>query len=166
MIATNRPVMMDPVNIKRRKYWRKTYSNPTKRARIRAQARARYKADPERFRRYVQGWQSKNPNYIKEYSHEKYLSGKHHDSNANRTPEMIRAHNLSKDIPMTKYCELCPPEDLHLSQMRHHPDYNYPTIFVSTCRACHTAVHRALEKVEEPTPATITTLLNFVEVSV
>jgi hypothetical protein len=114
-----------------------------------AYKRALYKANPEYYCQKSREWHEKNPNYIKEYCRKKYLSGKHHDSNANRTKEMVRAHNITQDSPMAKFCELCPPDELLLAKMRHHPDYNYPAIYVSVCRSCHTAIHRALKKQEQ-----------------
>lgn len=50
----------------------------------------------------------------------------------------IRAYHMAKNIPLTKTCELCPNKP----RFRHHPDYDYPTIIVCTCWACHYWIHR------------------------
>jgi|WetSurMetagenome_2_1015567.scaffolds.fasta_scaffold154209_1 hypothetical protein len=57
-------------------------------------------------------------------------------------PELVKkqahARHASAKIPMKDYCELCPEEDNKEKKLtRHHPDYDYPTIFVTTCPICH-----------------------------
>lgn len=55
-----------------------------------------------------------------------------------RNPEKVRARNTAADIPMEKFCELCPKDDSRIDGLeRHHPDYEYPTLFVTVCRDCH-----------------------------
>lgn len=49
-------------------------------------------------------------------------------------------------IPIHKQCEFCPSTG-HLE--RHHPDYNYPDIFVTVCSECHWYVHQS----QEPKPS-------------
>jgi hypothetical protein len=56
-------------------------------------------------------------------------------------PEKLRAEKLAQKIPLKEFCELCPEDDKRKAVMRHHPDYNYPEIFVSTCGACHRCIH-------------------------
>lgn len=125
-----------------RAYYHKIYADPVKRARIRELAKARYKPHPRQPKKPEEYSQT----YYAQKSREYYQTGRHHYSNKNRNTKINRAHLLSEEIPMAYLCELCPDDDLHLAEMRHHMDYDYPTIFVSVCRACHTAVHRALNK--------------------
>jgi hypothetical protein len=135
---------MDPESIKRREYYHKRYSDPEKRKRVRELANAKYKHHPRQPKKPEEYSQT----YFAKKSREYYANGKHHDSNANRSSKMATAHSLIQyhQIPMSKFCELCPEDDQRLAEMRHHMDYDYPLIFVSVCRACHTAVHRALKK--------------------
>lgn len=39
--------------------------------------------------------------------------------------------------PLTEFCELCPEDELNKATQHHHPDYDYPTIYVSVCSQCH-----------------------------
>jgi hypothetical protein len=54
--------------------------------------------------------------------------------------ERRRIYQSARTIPLEKYCELCPEDDLQLSDLRHHVDYEYPKIFVSVCLECHQAI--------------------------
>jgi hypothetical protein len=46
-----------------------------------------------------------------------------------------------KKTKLGLYCELCPDDDKRFAEERHHPDYNYPLVFVSVCRSCHKYAH-------------------------
>ena len=47
-----------------------------------------------------------------------------------------------EECPLGKECELCPKEDKIINDLeRHHPDYNFPTIFVTVCAKCHKEAH-------------------------
>ena len=59
----------------------------------------------------------------------------------NKYPEKVRAEKIAKKIPLAEFCELCPEDDKRKSVMRHHPDYDYPEIFVSVCGSCHRCIH-------------------------
>jgi hypothetical protein len=49
-----------------------------------------------------------------------------------------KARNAARYTPITSaYCELCPEDDKLPATQKHHPDYNYPAIFVSCCTKCH-----------------------------
>jgi hypothetical protein len=130
----------------KRDYFREVYY-PKNKDHILAKQRERYSKDPERHTRYSQNWNDKNPNYRKEYYKKRHIE---HPEEANlnrsRTPEMWNAHNKAEKIPLAKYCELCPNDDLKIATHRAHLDYDYPEIFVSTCQSCHTASHRWEEK--------------------
>lgn len=50
-------------------------------------------------------------------------------------PEKLRAEKMAqKHIQLSESCEFCPAKE---NLERHHPDYNYPLITVTTCRECH-----------------------------
>lgn len=53
-----------------------------------------------------------------------------------------KAHKIASKIPLGECCELCPDDDKHITKLeRHHPDYNYPSIFITCCGECHEAIH-------------------------
>jgi hypothetical protein len=53
-------------------------------------------------------------------------------------PEKIHAHIIANRIRIGSECELCPENDIIKENLaRHHPDYNYPEIFVTVCYSCH-----------------------------
>jgi hypothetical protein len=56
-------------------------------------------------------------------------------------PEKVKAEKLAQKVSLEEFCELCPEDDKRKAIMRHHPDYDYPEIFVSVCGACHRHVH-------------------------
>lgn len=136
----------EEVRRKRREYYHKMYQ--LQKEHIQELKRKKYHEDPERFRKYRLKWMEKNPNYIRDYYREYYRTVGHDGGNSKRTKKVIDAHVIASQIPMEQYCELCHPEDRKLAEMRHHMDYDYPTIFVSVCRSCHTAIHKALKKQE------------------
>ena len=48
------------------------------------------------------------------------------------------AIRIAGKIPLKDYCELCPEKDnIGKKLTRHHPDYDYPTIFLTICTVCH-----------------------------
>lgn len=49
----------------------------------------------------------------------------------------VRMRHSPHLYPLTEFCELCPEDDLNKATQHHHPDYDYPTIYVSTCSQCH-----------------------------
>jgi hypothetical protein len=41
-------------------------------------------------------------------------------------------------VALKSYCELCPEDDItSINLQRHHPDYDYPLIFMTACKVCH-----------------------------
>lgn len=139
MSSVCRTLKMDPINIKRREYYHKTYQKNKKR--INKLARIRYRKNKERYLTYCRKWHEKNPDYIKEYysTHHKVSV-----TNKNRTPKMWTAQAVSSKMPIAPFCELCPTDDVRPAVLRHHPDYDYPTIFLSLCKSCHTCLHKDL----------------------
>jgi exonuclease VII large subunit len=55
------------------------------------------------------------------------------------------AYHLSRRIPLKPICEVC---NINSSEQRHHPDYNYPTLFLSVCKECHNKIHRKYNTIE------------------
>lgn len=50
------------------------------------------------------------------------------------------ANHIAQKLPLLEFCELCPDEHVRHAIQRHHPDYDYPEIFVSLCRECHDVI--------------------------
>lgn len=48
-----------------------------------------------------------------------------------------RLRNNPHLYPLTEFCEVCPKDDLNKATQHHHPDYDYPAIYVSVCSQCH-----------------------------
>jgi hypothetical protein len=112
-----------------------------------AKKRAQYHADPERFLKASRKWHEEHRDYTKEYY---TIHPKHSVTNKNRTSKMWVAQNQAiKKYPLAKFCELCPTDDVHEAVNRHHPDYNYPSIFLSLCKSCHVYVHKDLLKAKQ-----------------
>lgn len=141
---SKRPLKMDPASIKRRNDYKNLPHD--QKEKIRSKRRQAYKDNPERFRRYVEQWHVKHPTYCRDFMREHHKTHKEHTRNENRTQEMWIAHNHVSKEPLAKYCELCPPEDVREAQERHHPDYDYPDMFLSLCKSCHTYLHHWLKK--------------------
>jgi len=118
-----------------------------------------YWANPEKYRQKALEWQQKNPDSHrkanrehKERNREKINKegreyyqrnrGKVLLSNLIRREEnpMIDAiHQYTRyHFPLASECELCPEDDKRTENLEHHhPDYDYPEIFVTCCRQCH-----------------------------
>ena len=113
-----------------------------------AYKRQLYKENPEYYKALDRKWKDKNPDYHKLHQREYRKKHPHAtNGNASRTKKMWTAQNKAiLETVIAPFCELCPENDIKPAKMRHHPDYNYPTIFVSVCQACHSNIHADLEK--------------------
>lgn len=90
-------------------------------------------------------WQTE---YLKEYrkrpeiSLKNILKSREYRKN---NPEKAKANSLarSKQIcPMASQCELCPNTE---KLLKHHPDYDEPRLFVTSCPQCHAWIHRRFD---------------------
>ena len=96
-------------------------------------------------------WTEKNREKDKEFKrkynlkHSKKLVEKQRVYRKNN-PEKMKVHNFvnhhKHKLPLASKCELCPNTE---KLERHHPDYDYPEIYVTVCRFCH----RWIEKNKE-----------------
>jgi hypothetical protein len=103
--------------------WRK---NNLKRSR--ENHRNAYEENPQHYRDYANNWYQNN--VIKERKRSREI-------NVQR-PEVLKAHNESQKFPLGLKCELCPEGEERTNDLeKHHPDYNYPEIFVTVCSICH-----------------------------
>ena len=58
-------------------------------------------------------------------------------------PKQAKVYNKLSHKKMPECgCELCPEEDVSPATQRHHPDYDYPFIFVYVCAQCHAWVEK------------------------
>lgn len=63
---------------------------------------------------------------------------KHRDRpNGVLTSDRRRTYKQAEKIPLFELCELCPEDDKQKATERHHPDYDFPEIFISCCKSCH-----------------------------
>lgn len=75
----------------------------------------------EKLNQYFRNWKKDNP---KKYKAHYYISNNKHK------------------FPLNKECELCPEDDIKTENLeRHHPDYDYPEIYVTVCDKCHQWIH-------------------------
>lgn len=55
-------------------------------------------------------------------------------------PKIPKAHGVIQrngKFPLAQFCELCPENDRRKATEHHHPDYDFPEIYVSVCSSCH-----------------------------
>ena len=101
-----------------------------------------HRAHPE----YFVEWRNQHPGYhssvLKKWRNN---NAEHHAEESRKWalahPKVTKAHEIayySAKIPLAKFCEVCPEDDVRKATHRHHPDYDYPQIIVSCCTACHT----------------------------
>lgn len=84
------------------------------------------------------GWRERAGKHNSEYVQEWYAK---HPKIRKVNVKMI---GLREKLPLADFCEVCPPDDLRGATQRHHPDYDFPLIYVSCCNSCHT--HMNLER--------------------
>jgi hypothetical protein len=105
---------------------------------------ARWRKTPEGIE-YHKKYRDSHKEYHSQKSREWRKQNNVHHSEANQEwvnahPEIKKAQYLANDIlkiPLAKFCEVCPEDDVRLAVHRHHPDYDYPQITVSCCKSCH-----------------------------
>ena len=135
--------------LKNRAYYKQYMAK--NRDRVNAKHREKYKQNKERYLGYVREWKERNPEYHKLHQRE-YREEKPDAPNGNvtRTKKMWTAQNKAiLETKLAPFCELCPEDDVKPAKMRHHPDYNYPLIFVSVCQSCHSNIHADLKRAKK-----------------
>ena len=92
-----------------------------------------YKENKEKIRKQQTITQRKWQNEHREYYNKR-----------SRTENYVYYHK--DELPLAKECELCPDDDKRTDKLqRHHPDYDYPTIYVTVCPQCQKEIHLAFE---------------------
>jgi hypothetical protein len=59
------------------------------------------------------------------------------DNGGKMSPAKKLFYYYAEKIPLAEFCEFCPEDDKQKAVERHHPDHDYPEIFVSVCKSCH-----------------------------
>jgi hypothetical protein len=88
---------------------------------------------------YTRQWRKDNPEQAKKHrdKNRKQWDATHTEY---RRKQQLAEHMAYK-LPLKKHCELCPDDEKFDSEIRHHVDYDYPTIIFSLCKTCHKEVH-------------------------
>jgi hypothetical protein len=85
---------------------------------------------------YLKNWKGVNAEKFKEYG-AKWR--KAHPLPPKRVRMYTFIHDHPELFPLALTCELCEEtQDL----MHHHPDYDYPEIYVTCCKVCHVWIHK------------------------
>lgn len=96
----------------------------------------------EHYKDLERQWRLDHPEYAKNYNQAHPNRNKNRNGVRYRTKEQANAQSHAEKIPLSKFCELCPEDDVRPATQRHHPDYKYLTIFVSCCASCHAYVDK------------------------
>lgn len=59
-------------------------------------------------------------------------------------PEVRKAHQIANQYcKIGDCCELCPEDDVRTENLvKHHPDYDFPEMFITCCQSCHLWIHK------------------------
>jgi hypothetical protein len=84
-------------------------------------------------------WQKNTKHSNESREHRLLEQAKWREQNAERVKMYSYIHGHEKDFPLANGCEFCEDKEL---LVRHHPDYEYPEIYVTCCSMCHQWIHR------------------------
>lgn len=64
--------------------------------------------------------------------------------------EKVRAERYitNHHIPLAKFCETCPPEEVNKATQHHHPDPCIQWLFISCCASCHYYLNHSTSLIE------------------
>lgn len=98
------------------------------------------KTHRKRYKQHYRNWYKKHrkqiQKYLRKYQREHYR-GEYYN------PKVRHARYLAQKLEIGTSCELCPDNDKRRMNLeRHHPDYDYPEIFVTVCSECHSWIHK------------------------
>jgi hypothetical protein len=112
---------------------------------ILAQHKEYEKTHREEINKRHREWRRRHPNNDKEQQKKRNAQHRDRDNgNSKRTFEKSRARSFVQRHPelLMSACEIC---DAKENLTAHHPDYAFPTIVVTLCRACHNFVHKGVD---------------------
>ena len=114
----------------------------------------------EAYNEYRRKWRDKNRNKVREDGRKQHRKNVRKEVEKHRIERIENpalcskkdsAHNARRYgcCPLANACELCPEGDERTENLlRHHPDYDYPRIYVTVCPACHYWVDKAVIEVK------------------
>ena len=106
-----------------------------------------YAKNKEKFKANRLRWKKNNPEKVKE--EKKRYAQRWRANNKDKIKTMNYANR--KNLPMLDSCEFCGSSGtLH----KHHPDYDYPEIYVTGCPKCHHWIHKKREGIDEGSVST------------
>jgi len=135
---------------RKEEYWK----NPEK---YRKQALEYQKKHPEVRRKAWRRFYQKHKEKVKEYHRQHQRKPEIREKRRKRlvewrkrNPKANAAHHMvDRHCELTPECELCPDDDKRTEGLlAHHPDYDYPYIFVTCCHSCHSYANRNTREVE------------------
>jgi len=113
--------------------------------------------DADKMRQYTRQWHAEHPNYMREWcaKHPDYMAKRNKRNHQRHKayydaynkkfsqihPEIIHSRRMALSYPLDSQCELCGSTQ---NLKRHHPDYDYPDIFVTCCSSCHAHIHQGV----------------------
>ena len=128
------------------KRWKKEHPNEVKeeKKRYRQNHPTVYDSD------YQKKWRKEHPNYLKDWKEENIGTFKEYRKKWAQEHPASRAHHKlylfiykhPELYPLADACELCPENPETQDLMHHHPDYDYPEIYVTCCKICHVWIHK------------------------
>lgn len=110
------------------------------------EAHKRYKQrHPQKVKDAQRRWRQNNPEKTRKNSRDSYWRNRdrrllQQKNYAKSNPKVVRCHwkAARTTVLMTSSCELCPDEDRRIENLeKHHPDHDYPDVFVTVCPSCH-----------------------------
>ena len=117
------------------------------REQINARKKEKYKANSEKYVQAAKKWIQENPEKHRQIM--KKASAKWRAENPEKfnqihrdyskaNPKYMRAHSLSRLIPLKVACENCGSTE---TLQKHHPDYTQPRLIETLCNSCHLEKH-------------------------
>ena len=99
----------------------------------------RHSENSQDYRKQLRCWREQNPNYSSTYKKEHREKNRLPNKKYRKLyPEKIKAHVLSRKIPLKSHCEKCNTTE---NLQKHHPDYSKPLEVITLCRKCHIEAH-------------------------
>lgn len=144
--------------------WRQEHPNYNRTEKYRQYQKDYRQTHSEENKEYAKEWREQHPEYQehrKQWQHEHpeitrvwRINSKHSDEakkqrllrqakwreqNQERIKIYTHINHHEKSYPLAEACEFCEEKE---SLVRHHPDYDYPEIYVTCCSMCHQWIHR------------------------
>lgn len=102
-------------------------------------------ADQKHRNDYKRNWAKNHKNSRQETNQKCYL--KRLNSGKKLHPDVSKqaVRDQGRKFELCSECELCPEDDKATENLqRHHPDYDFPHIFLTVCGSCHRYVEMGI----------------------